>query len=346
MIPRDWPIALYMEGAFGLDYGKMGYGVLRYSPNEICGILDSSHAGKTVGDFFDDPAMRPETPIVATLDELASRGAKVLVLGIAPSGGLLPVEWAKDLDRAVELGMSLVNGLHDPLHPRYATRLAPGQFVWDIRQEPAGLAPATGRARTLSNRRLLMIGTDMAIGKMTAGLEIHRALRGRGVKSEFVATGQIGITLTGRGVPLDAVRVDYASGSIEREVMNCADAEVVIIEGQGSLVHPGSTANLPLLRGSMPTHLVLCHRMGQTHLRRIPEIEIPPIRSLLRQYEELASMGGIFQRPASVGIALNTSGFSASEAAAEKARLESETGLVVEDPVRDGAEQLASAVMG
>jgi uncharacterized NAD-dependent epimerase/dehydratase family protein len=345
MIPRDWPLALYMEGAFGLDYGKMGYGVLRYSQNQIAGILDTTHAGKSVGDFFEDPAMRPETPIVASLEELTARGAKVLVLGIAPSGGLLPAEWAKDLDRAVELGLSIVNGLHDPLRPRYEGKLSPGQFVWDIRQEPEGLAPATGRAQTLSNRRLLMIGTDMAIGKMTAGLEIRRELLERGVKSEFVATGQIGITLTGRGVPLDAVRVDYASGSIEREVMNCADAEVVIIEGQGSLVHPGSTANLPLLRGSMPTHLVLCHKMGQTHLRRIPDIRIPPLPDLLRQYEELASMGGIFPRPKSVGIALNTSGFSVEEASDAKQKIADETGLVVEDPVRDGAKLLASAVM-
>ncbi len=75
------------------------------------------------------------------------------------------------IDRAVELGMSLINGLHDLLAPRY-TNLRPGQWVWDVRVEPAGLKPGTGEAASLTNRRALLIGTDMAIGKMTAGLEI------------------------------------------------------------------------------------------------------------------------------------------------------------------------------
>ncbi len=39
--------------------------------------------------------------------------------------------------------------------------------------------------------------------------------------------------------------------------------DVLWIEGQGSLLHPGSTATLPLIRGSQPTGLMLVHRAGQ-----------------------------------------------------------------------------------
>ena len=38
----------------------------------------------------------------------------------------------------------------------------------------------------------------MAVGKMTAGLELYKDLIKRDVNVGFVATGQIGITITGK----------------------------------------------------------------------------------------------------------------------------------------------------
>jgi uncharacterized NAD-dependent epimerase/dehydratase family protein len=279
---------------------------------------------------------------VGSVERARELGAEALVLGIAPPGGLVPDSWYPVIDSAVQTGMSIVNGLHDLLAPRYPC-LAAGQFVWDVREEPADLMPGLGSAATLTNKRVLMIGTDMAIGKMTAGLQLQKALLGLGVAAEFVATGQIGITVTGAGVPLDAVRVDYASGAIEREVLRHKDADVVIVEGQGALIHPGSTANLPLMRGSMPTHFVLCHRAGQTHLMKMRHIPIPPIGDYLRLYEDVASACGTFPRPATLGIALNTFHIEDDgEAMAACEALEDEVGLPVCDPVRHGAERLAA----
>ena len=54
------------------------------------------------------------------------------------------------------------------------------------------------------------------------------------------------------------------------------------IEGQGSLLHPGSSATLPLLRGSCATHLVMCHRAGMTHLRNPQQVKIPPLKGSFR----------------------------------------------------------------
>jgi uncharacterized NAD-dependent epimerase/dehydratase family protein len=191
-----------------------------------------------------------------------------------------------------------------------------------------------------------MIGTDMAIGKMTAGLELYRVLRERGVKTEFVATGQIGITITGRGVPLDAVRVDYAGGAMEKAVLEASEGgtEVVIVEGQGALAHPGSTANLPLTRGTMPTHLILCHKAEQTHLQKLTDVPIPPLGDYVRLYEEMATVGGIFPRPTTIGIALNTSHLDDHAAICAMAKIERETGLMTVDPVRFGPDRLANAL--
>jgi uncharacterized NAD-dependent epimerase/dehydratase family protein len=334
-------LALYMEGAFENGTGKMGLGVLRYSSNPIACVIDSRHVGEDLAALTGIPC---SAPIVASVPEAIALGADVLVLGIAPPGGLIPAAWTPALDQAIAGGLSLLNGLHDLLGPRYPS-LGPDQWIWDVRIEPPGLVPGTGAARTLANTRILTIGTDMAIGKMTAGLELYRALLTAGQTAAFVATGQIGITLTGRGVPLDAIRLDFASGSIEREVMAAAAADYVIIEGQGSLLHPASTATLPLLRGSMPTHLLMCHRARMTHLSRVPWVAVPPLQDFFGLYQDLAAAQGGFPRPVPLGICLNTSGLTDSEARAELDQLEQETALPCVDPVRFGVQPLVAALV-
>ena len=342
LLKREQRIAIYMQSAVQGPAGKMGFGMLRYSPNPIVCLIDSDFAGQNARDLT---GIDRDCPIVATVDEAKALGAEVFALGIAPPGGLIPPPWFKDIDRAAELGMCLLNGLHDLLGPRYSN-LQPGQWVWDIRIEPEGLSPATGAALTLTNMRVLMIGQDMAIGKMTAGLEIYKTARDRGINTEFIATGQIGITVTGRGVPLDAVRIDFAAGSIEREVMAVKDADLVIIEGQGSLGHPGSSANLPLLRGSMPTHLVMCAKYGATSLRLYEHIPLAPMGALCRLYEDLASACGVFPRPTTVGVALNTSGLKTDAEARDACdKISQEVGLPVTDPVRFGTEILVDALL-
>src|SRR5579862_5744262 len=301
MLSRTQPIALYMEGAADKDHGKMGFGVLRYSPNPVCCVIDSELAGDDIAEFGRSPR---SAPIVATIEEASALGSEVMVLGIAPPGGLIPKEWYEALDEAIAKGLSLVNGLHGKL----------------------------------SNQRVLMLGTDMAIGKMTAGLELQRGLIAAGRRAEFVATGQIGITVTGAGIPLDAIRVDFAAGAVEREVLRYSDAEVVIVEGQGSYLHPASTSPLPLTRGSCPTHIILCHRANQKALRRHPEILVPPLRDFIKLCEDVAEVCGSYPRPKTIGIALNTAELGEAEAKTAIAETEREVGLPCTDPVRYGVD--------
>jgi uncharacterized NAD-dependent epimerase/dehydratase family protein len=342
MLSRTQPLAIYMEGYSAGHPAKMGHGVIRYSPNPIACVIDSTHAGSDMRRVANLP--KP-VPIVAGIHEAVARGGEVLVLGIAPGGGLIPSEWYPAIDEAVALGMSVVNGLHDTLADRYPT-LRPGQWIWDVRREPAGLTTGKAAAAALTNRRLLMIGTDMAVGKMTAGLEIHRVARGRGIDAAFVATGQIGITVTGAGIPLDAIRLDYAAGAVEREVMRTPEAALIVVEGQGSLIHPASSASLPLLRGSCPTHFVLCHRAGQETLFRLPDFKIPPLREYIRLFEEVAEAVGTFARPRTVGVCLNTFHIADDEEASRACiEIEQTLGLPCVDPIRHGPDRVVDAVM-
>lgn len=343
MLDPKRPIALFAEATMGLLNAKMTEGILRYGTNPAVAVIDSTKAGKRVRDVS---TVDSDVPIVASLGDAIARGAEVLVLGTAPSGGRVPREWMSMLQTAVAQGMSIVNGMHDPLEPVLGTALAPGQWIWDVRT-PQGEFPdiAMARAAKLSNARVLMVGTDMAVGKMTAGLEIDRSLKALGADSAFLATGQTGIAITGRGIPLDAFRVDHAAGAVERMVLEAGAHDFAIIEGQGSLLHPGSTATLPLMRGSACTAMILCHRAGMTHLDTLHEVPVPPLKDVIELNESVARAAGALTAAKVVGIALNTGSLTSQAAEAAIQRTGEETGLPVADPVRDGAGLLAEAIL-
>lgn len=333
-----------MEGALGERNGKMGDGVIRFGRQEVVCVIDSRHHGKTVGDVL---PIKSDIPIVATVARAHALGAQVLLLGIAPSGGRLPLEWEPDLKAALLRGMSLVNGLHDRLEDRFASFITDDnhQRIWDIRKDDTHYGIGTARASRLRNKRVLMIGTDMAVGKMTAGLVLNRWLNDHGRSSSFLATGQVGITITGAGIPLDAIKVDQAAGAVEELVMTADLSDVLIIEGQGSLAHPGSTATLPLMRGSCPTHLILCHRAGMAFNEIATEVAIPPLRDFIRLNQEVASIQGSLPRPEALGIALNTSHLSEEDARVAVRNTEEETGLPVTDFVRFGPEPVGRKLL-
>jgi len=342
MLDPARPIALYAEATMGLPNAKMAEGILRYGRNPAVAVIDSTKAGARVRDLA---PLDSDVPVVADLDAALRRGAEVLVLGTAPSGGRVPPAWMAMLEHAADAGLSIVNGMHDALAPRLAARLRPGRWVWDVRAPQGEMPPiAMGRAAALPNTRVLMVGTDMAVGKMTAGLELQRALGAAGADAAFLATGQTGIVISGHGIPLDAFRVDHAAGAVERMVLEAAGHAVVVIEGQGSLLHPGSTATLPLMRGSCATAMILCHRAGMERLDTLADVRVPPLAEVIALNEAVAAAAGALTTARVVGIALNTARLDATAARAAVDRAAAETGLPATDPVRFGAAPLAEAV--
>ena len=333
--PKD-KVAIYMEGHLESDFGKMGFGAVRYLANDIVAVIDSAQAGREMSDFMNTSR---SIPVVANLEESIALGAEVLLLGIAPVGGKIPDFWYQTLDKAIDSGVSLINGLHDLLAPRYEGRMKQN-WVWDVRVPQ--FIPAIGSARALDHKgkRILCVGTDNAVGKMTAGLELYRGLLKQNRSAGFVATGQIGITVTGAGIPLDAFKVDYATGAVETAVLEQADKDYIVIEGQGSLLNPSSTATLPLMRGSCPTHLILCMRGDKTTLRSNTQIKIPNLRDFIALNESLASVCGTYPDAKVVAIAVNTSMLSEADAQLVKQRITAESGVPAFDPVRDGVEGL------
>ena len=352
MLSPDAPLVLLQHGGLDNLSGKTGLAMLRYRRGPIVAVIDPAHAGAELRAIT---GIERAVPVVATMAAALAYGPAVAVVGLAPSGGRLPLEMRADVLAALQAGVNLASGLHSRLaaDPEFAAvPLQPGQWIWDLRQEPPQLEVATARCAQLPCQRLLAVGSDMAVGKMSACLELLAAAQRRGLDARFVGTGQAGILISGQGVALDAVRVDYAGGAVEAAVLAAAEGAgpeaLVLVEGQGSLAHPGSTATLPLLRGSQPTDLLLVHRAGQSHVRTRPgaaPVAIPPLPELIAACEGLAALGRPDGwRPRVRAIALNTAQLDAEAAAEHTRRLESETGLPVVDPVRHGADALLDAV--
>ena len=342
-LPLNQRIAILLHEEIRGTHGKTGLSILRYSEAPIVAVVDRDCAGKSLQELT---GIKRDVPIVPSVAAALNYQPQVLVIGIAPKGGVLPEDYWHEIKDALLAGMSVVNGLHTPLAtiPELKTLLKPGQIIWDVRKEPPNLEVASGLARTLSCRRVLTVGTDMSVGKMSTSLELHRASRLRGWRSKFLATGQTGLMLEGDGVPLDAVRVDFAAGAVEQMVMRYGkNYDIVHIEGQGSLLHPGSTATLPLIRGSQPTQMILVHRAGQTEV--VSGVPIGQLSDVVRLYETVASAAGAFAAVPVVGIALNTGHLDESAALDAIAHTEAETGLPCTDAVRFGGGKLLDAVM-
>ena len=347
MIRRPQRLAILQHGGFTTRHGKTGLSLLRYRGAEVVAVIDRETAGRKLREVSRMPEL-PDIKVVASAAEALASRPEALAIGISPSGGIVREEWWGDLRTAIQGGVSLWNGCHTPLisDPTVAAAVRPGVYVWDMRREPAGLKPGSAAARNLACKRVLFVGTDMNIGKMTAALEFDREARSRGVRSAFIGTGQTGMMICGSGMCLDAVRVDYASGAVEAELMRAGPSnDVVWVEGQGSMLNPASTATLPLLRGTQPTHLVLVHKAGMKTLHAFPHIAIPPLADVVKFYELVTTAAGALPSAKVMGVALNTWGLDDATARAEIAATEKATGLPATDAVRYGSKAILDAIL-
>ena len=321
------------EGLFGPLTSKTANSCVRYMPDRVVGVIDSRRAGKTVNEVL---GFGGNIPVVATLDEGLRGQPTALLIGIAPTGGQLPEEWRTTIRRAIEHGMDIWSGLHtfvgDDAELRELARQR-GVAIHDLRRPPKNLPVAAGRVRHVDATVVLTVGSDCNIGKMTAALQVRDGLTTRGHRVAFAGTGQTGILIDGAGVAVDAVVADFIAGAAERLVLDAANrADIVLVEGQGSVIHPGySGVTLGLIHGSLPHAMVMCHQPSRTHINNNPWVKIPRLDELIELHESLVR----HLRPAPViAVSLNTYDLSERKAKAAIKAIEDQTGLPTTDPVR------------
>jgi uncharacterized NAD-dependent epimerase/dehydratase family protein len=319
-------------------YGKTGRGVIRYRPGSVVAVLDSERAGETLAGL----------PVVASVEEALRFEPTAALVGVATQGGRFPQAWRELLRQCIANGLDVENGLHEFIgDDAELVELAHrhGVELRDLRRPPAGLNVPTGANLTHRSHVVLTVGSDCAIGKMSVALELDAEAKRRGLRSEFVPTGQTGIAIAGWGIAVDAVVSDFVAGATEQLVMEGVErgGELLLVEGQGSLLHPAySGVTLGLIHGSAPHVYVLCHLVGQRFVNDDERFPMPSLASLVELHERMS----LLARPARVAaVALNTRPLDDAEAREAVAAAEAETGLPAADPVRFGAAGLLDAVL-
>jgi uncharacterized NAD-dependent epimerase/dehydratase family protein len=328
--------AVLAEGRFANRHAKTAHGLIRYGKDEVVAVLDSSLAGKRVSEVM--PDLERDAPIVGRLEEALEFSPTSILVGLAPAGGRLPEEWMQTLRAAADAGLEIVSGLHQRLAPEF-----PRKPVWDVREPPEDVPLFSGEGFGVGPKVALTVGTDSAIGKMTATLEVERAAKEAGLSTGFVPTGQTGVVIAGWGLCVDAVISDFVAGASERLVLEAAESspDLILVEGQGSLGHPAySGVTLGLLHGSCPDCLILCAADPADDV--FSGVPRPSVARVARLYEEVASL----VKPAPVvAVSLNTRGMSEDEAADLIAAVADETGLPAADPFRGSAKPIFEAVL-
>jgi uncharacterized NAD-dependent epimerase/dehydratase family protein len=340
---REPRYLILADGLFGPETSKTANACIRYTPDHVVGVIDTTKAGRTAEQVL---GFGGGIPIVATLDEGLKLKPNALLIGIAPAGGQIPQEWVRLVEHAIEHKLEVWSGLHSFLSdiPQLAAAAKKhGVTIHDLRRPPAKLPVSNGRVRSVDATVVLTVGTDCNIGKMTTQLQLLGALRQRGIRTSFAATGQTGILIEGRGIGVDAVVADFIGGAAETLVLECAkDSDLVLVEGQGSIIHPSySGVTYGLIHGSLPHAQVMCAQPTRTAINRCEWVKIPPLVEFIRMSEAATSA----LRPAPViAVALNTYDLSEEDARTAIETVRRETGLPTTDTVRFDPAPVADAI--
>ncbi|SNR55920.1 DUF1611 domain-containing protein [Halorubrum vacuolatum] len=327
---------------------KTALGVMRYGDQEVKAVLDRDRAGERVNDHVGDVQ---DAPIVSSFEEAyeaADGDITALYIGIAPIGGGFEDSWRGDVIDAIEAGCDIVSGLHYFLSEdeEFATLAAEHDVeLWDVREPHADLTVAGGASADVDADVVLTVGTDCSVGKMTASYEIVEAARAHGIDAAFIPTGQTGIMIEGWGNPIDRVISDFTAGAVEEMILEVGDDhDLLVVEGQGSIVHPAySAVTCGILHGAMADGLVLCHETGREVVHGYESFDLPPLSEYIRLYETLAAP---IHETSVVAGALNTRNVADDEDAVAAIEEYAETiGAPAADPVRDGADAIVEAIV-
>jgi uncharacterized NAD-dependent epimerase/dehydratase family protein len=339
-------LAVLVEGQLGQVESKTAFGVIRYAPDKTVALLDSTNAGRNAREWLGDGY---DIPVVGALEDLVPHRPDSLLIGIAPAGGRFPEEWRPIVLGAIDAGMDVLSGLHtflgdDPELAAAARRRS--VTITDYRRPPERMEVARGREHGTGKHVVLTVGTDCANGKMTVALELRRAAMNAGLSTAFVATGQTGMMIEGWGVAVDRVASDFVQGTTEWLVERAEEiGDWIFVEGQGSLDHAAySSVTLGLIHGATPHAMVMVHdpsRQFHHGWEGSPRARIKELPGYIRLHEQVA---GLVAPSLVAAVALSTLSMSESAARREIARVEDETGLPTDDPLRFGAERLLDAL--
>lgn len=335
------------EGFYGTSDGKTAHGLVRYSSKyKIVGVIDSTLSGKDAGEVLD--GKNRNIPIYSSLDEAIVNhpNVKFLIIGVATAGGKLPSGYKKIIKRAIERNLNIISGLHEFLSDdRELVKIAKENNVEivDVRKIFSNLKVFySGKIKEVKALKVVVLGTDSCIGKRTTAMMITEELNKRGVKSTFVGTGQTAWMQGAKYcIVLDSMISDFIPGGLEHEIYRAYTEEkpkVIVVPGQGSLLHPVFPGSLEILTLLKPEITILQHAPGRKHLDGFPEYPLPPIKKYLKLIE-LITDRKVF------AITINGESLSNDEVNSFIRMYEQEFGIVTCAPLIEGVKRIVDRII-
>lgn len=348
----DGRALVYCEGAFNTPNGKTAHGLVRFTERyEVVGVLDKQYAGKDAGQVLDGrpngiPIFKDiETAIVAL--KASEKWPSYLVIGLAPDGGRLPHEARKTIKAALQKGWHVDSGLHDFLtNDSQWVGLAKENKVMirDIRKTPDRdqLHFFTGDIEKVDCLKLAILGTDSALGKRTTAWILVHAFRKAGKKAEMIGTGQTAWMQGAKySMVMDSCINDFVSGEIEHAVVSAwknENPDVIVIEGQGSLMNPAYPGGFEILAAGRPDYVILQHAPKRLEYDGFPGYKM---HSLEEQIKAIQIISG----KEVLAITINHEGIEKDEILDVCKAITLETKLPAYDVLEHGAEDLVALLM-
>jgi uncharacterized NAD-dependent epimerase/dehydratase family protein len=342
---------IYCEGMFSTTNGKTAHGLVRRTERyNILSVVDSNNAGNDAGMILDGKPMG--IPIHEDIEQalnkarVGDRPPTHLVIGLAPDGGRLSPDARSDVMKAIQLGLHVDSGLHDFLsEDGEIARLAKEQGVKirDVRKTPPlkDLHFFTGKIENVTSLKVALLGTDSAIGKRTTAWILVDALRGKGYSAELVGTGQTAWMQGARySIILDSLINDFVSGEIEHAVWAAWEEQspdVIIIEGQGSLMNPAYPGGFEILAAGRPDVVILQHAPARKEYDGFPGYPLHPLEKQIQVIELLSGKRV-------VAITINHEHLDKKEVPLVCEEVTKKTGLPACDVLLSGAEPMVDVL--
>ena len=349
----DGKALIYCEGAFNTPNGKTTHGLVRFTERyTVVGVIDSLYANQDAGKVLD--GRKNGIPIfkniASAVRELLDMGAlpKTLVIGLAPDGGRLPEMARKDIMKAIDMGWNIDSGLHDFLSDDHHLKVFAadrGVKIRDIRKTPPRnrLHFFTGEIEKVDCLKLAVLGTDSAIGKRTTAWLLVHALRKAGKNAEMIGTGQTAWLQGAKySMIMDSCINDFVSGEIEHAVVSAYKNErpdVIVIEGQGSLMNPAYPGGFEILAAGRPDYVILQHAPTRKEYDGFPGYKLHPLK---KQISAIQTISG----KKVIAITVNHEGLTDEEIIPACEQISIETGLQAFDVLKYGAEPLVKLIKG
>jgi uncharacterized NAD-dependent epimerase/dehydratase family protein len=343
----DGNAIVYCEGAYNSTYGKTAHGLVRFTQRyKIISVVDSNQAGQDSGQILDG---NPNNILIFDSIENAVKAANSqsilathLVMGVAPDGGCLDPKARQDFIKAIKLGLNIDSGLHQFLSDDPEIRsLAKEKEVKirDVRKPPSRdrLHFFSGKIEEVKALKIAILGTDSAIGKRTTAWKLVQSLGKSGYVAQLVGTGQTAWMQGARySIILDSLVNDFVAGEIEHAVWSCwteTKPEVIVIEGQGSLMNPAYPGGFEILAAGRPDLVLLQHAPMRKEYDGFPGYPIQPIS---KQIEAIELISG---KPV-IAITINHEKIPNKKIPLICDALQQVTGLPTLDVLHEGADKL------